>query len=175
MKSGKVILAEGAAQMVQSGDTLAVTGDGYLLLPDRVLEALEKRFLASGAPRELTEFHPVIVGRAGGGGLDRLSHKGMVRRFIGTGYSIWGMDRMNSLIDAGDVEAYVLPMGNGQDRRFSPDSRSISGRWLRGHAGGCRPCPTTGAKCTSARSGPASRLSRGGSPKGCWAWRSPTD
>jgi propionate CoA-transferase len=111
MNPKKVVTAAEAANLVESGDTLAVTGDGYLLLPDRVLEALEKRFLACGAPRELTEFHPVIVGRAGGGGLDRLSHKGMVRRFIGSSYSIWGMDRMNSLIDAGDVEAYVLPMG----------------------------------------------------------------
>ncbi len=111
MNSRKVVTAEAAAQMVRTGDTVAVSGNGYLLLPDKVLRALEQRFLETGEPRDLTEFHPVIVGRAGGVGLDRLSHKGMVRRIIGSSYSIWGMDRMNHLIDSGEVEAYVLPMG----------------------------------------------------------------
>lgn len=102
---------EAAARLVHSGDTVAVSGNGYLLLPDKVLQALEQRFLETGEPRDLTEFHPVVVGRTGGMGLDRLSHKDMLRRIIGTSYSIWGMDRMNHLIDSGQVEAYVLPMG----------------------------------------------------------------
>jgi propionate CoA-transferase len=107
----KILSADAAARLVKTGDTITLSGNSYQLFPDRILEAIERRYLEEGLPRDLTEFHPVVVGRAAGAGLERLAHEGLIARYIGASYSIWGMDRMNQMINTGKVHAYALPMG----------------------------------------------------------------
>ena len=107
----KFVDAETAARMVRDADTVTVSGDLSLLVPEKILEALEERFLQTGEPRGLTLFTPVIVGSVAGRGMDRLSHSGMVSRVLSSSYSVVGIARMNALIEAGEVEAYALPMG----------------------------------------------------------------
>ena len=49
--------AEEAVNIVQSGDVIATTGYGGNGTPEELLVALEKRFLETGAPKDLTLFH----------------------------------------------------------------------------------------------------------------------
>jgi len=88
--------AEAAARLVQDGATVLVDGSGGgVNEPDRVLAALEARFLDERHPGALTVVHPSGMGDGEGGGIDRFAHPGMVRRAIG-GHWNWcpGMQRL---------------------------------------------------------------------------------
>ena len=56
--------AEKAASLINDGDTIALTGSGSLLVADKVLEAIEKRFLSTGSPTNLTVVHALGIGDA---------------------------------------------------------------------------------------------------------------
>lgn len=102
--------AAAAAKLVRDGDTVMVDGSGGgVNEPGVILAALEARFLAEGHPRDLTLIHVSGMGDAHGGGIDRFSHEGMVRRVIG---GHWGWtDRMQKLAVDEKIEAYCLPQG----------------------------------------------------------------
>jgi propionate CoA-transferase len=101
--------AETVASQVKDGDTIALTGSGSLLVADKVLEAIEKRFLTTGSPRNLTLVHALGIGDAADRGLSRLAHKGLVKRVIG-GHWSWS-PRMQKLAVENEIEAYALPGG----------------------------------------------------------------
>ncbi|HUG60751.1 MAG TPA: CoA-transferase [Methylomirabilota bacterium] len=109
---GPSIIADTAdvARRVPDGATLAISGSGGgLLEPDAILAALERSFLATGRPRDLTVVHALGIGDGRVTGLNRLAHEGMVRRVVG-GHWSWspGMQR---LARENRIEAYSLPAG----------------------------------------------------------------
>jgi propionate CoA-transferase len=106
----KVLSANEAAGLVPAGATVALSGSGACnLVADRVLAALEKRFLETGAPSGLTVFHPQGIGDKKTLGLARFAHEGMVKRVIG---GHWGLSpAMGRLALEEKVEAYNLPQG----------------------------------------------------------------
>jgi acyl CoA:acetate/3-ketoacid CoA transferase len=82
---------------------------GGIMEPGAVLAALERRFVATGAPRDLTLYIVSGMGDRQGGGADRFAHPGMVRRVYG---SHWGWSpALAAMVMSGDIEAYVLPQG----------------------------------------------------------------
>lgn len=103
------ISAEEAALNVKDGATIALTGSGSILVADNILEALEKRFLSTGSPKNLTVVHSLGIGDAEDRGLSRLAHRGMVKRVIG-GHWSWS-PRMQQLAKENEIEAYALPGG----------------------------------------------------------------
>jgi propionate CoA-transferase len=106
------ISAEVAANSVKSGQTIIVSGNGEMLMPDRLLAALEKRFLETGEPRDLTLIYNVIPGaQRGGTGVDRLAHPGMLKRIYAGSYYTLEVDKLNDLIRDNQVEAYLVPFG----------------------------------------------------------------
>lgn len=110
-KAGKVVSFEEAVACVQDFDTVLVAGIENIMLPDRTLQALEERFLQTGHPHSLQEMHTTIHGMKDGAGLERFAHEGMVRRVIGSGYSILRTSRMTAMVRENKVEAYAMPMG----------------------------------------------------------------
>ena len=70
---------------------------------------MEKRFLASGHPRDLTVIHSLGIGDRKSRGMNCFAHEGMVRRVIG-GHWVWS-PRMQELAKDDKIEAYVLPGG----------------------------------------------------------------
>ncbi|WP_377105342.1 acyl CoA:acetate/3-ketoacid CoA transferase [Propionicimonas sp. T2.31MG-18] len=106
----KTLDAAEAAKLVRDGDTVLVDGSGGgVNEPGAILAALEARFLSEGHPRDLTLIHVSGMGDGHGGGIDRFSHAGMVRRVIG---GHWGWtDRMQKLAVDERIEAYCLPQG----------------------------------------------------------------
>ena len=106
----KICDAAEAAALVPDGATVVVDGSGGgVNEPAAVLAGLEARFLAEQHPRDLTLMHVSGMGDGHGGGIDRFSHLGMVRRVIG---GHWGWTPgMQQLAFDEKIEAYCLPQG----------------------------------------------------------------
>ena len=106
----RVITAEVAAGLIKEGDTVIVGGSGGMGVADAVVVALEKRFLESQAPTALTIIHTTGIGAMQSEGLNRLAHKGLIKRVIGGNYGLQ-LVFMKELIGPGEIEAYNFPQG----------------------------------------------------------------
>ena len=105
-----ILTGEAAASLVRDGATIALAGSGGgLLEADAILAALERRFLESGRPRDLTLVHAFGIGDRRSHGVNRFAHEGMVRRVIG-GHWTWS-PTMQQLARDERIEAYTLPSG----------------------------------------------------------------
>jgi acyl CoA:acetate/3-ketoacid CoA transferase len=105
-----VLTGDAAAALVPDGATIALSGSGGgLLEADAILAALERRFLETGHPRDLTLVHAFGIGDRGAHGVNRFAHEGMVRRVIG-GHWTWSPP-MQQLARDERIEAYTLPSG----------------------------------------------------------------
>src|SRR5258707_6549709 len=78
----KVVDAAEAVAIIRSGDTVASSGFVGVGTPDEIIKALERRFVQTGEPRDLT----LVFAAAPGDGLDRclnrLAHPGLINRFL---------------------------------------------------------------------------------------------
>ena len=106
----RVVSADEAVRVVESGDTIVIGGSGGgHAVPEALIEALERRFLAEGAPRAITSLHPVGLGDRGERGVSRFAHPGMLKRIVcGT---LVDSPKIEQLALADQVEAYTLPQG----------------------------------------------------------------
>jgi propionate CoA-transferase (EC 2.8.3.1) len=104
-----LITAEAAAGLIRSGDVLLLGGNGGMGVAEDVLEALEARFLATGAPRDLTLLHVTGVGAVTERGICRLAHPGLVARVIGGNYGLQ-LPFMKLITDEA-IEGYNFPQG----------------------------------------------------------------
>lgn len=114
--ASKFMTPEEAVQMIKNGDTLSVCGIVGGLVPEKVLTALEKRFLETGQPRGLTLVFPVAVGDMyGTAGTDHLAHDGLIKRVIGGSYVTAPASskppKIYEMILQNKIEAYNFPMG----------------------------------------------------------------
>ncbi len=110
MSVNKFVSVEQAVALIRDGDTVALVGGGGGLVEATCLHAaVEKRFLETGRPTNLTVVHSLGIGDEKERGLNRFAHKGMVKRVIG-GHWRWS-PRMQALARAEQIEAYSLPGG----------------------------------------------------------------
>jgi len=98
------------ADRIFDGATIALTGSGIFLEADELFAALEKSFLETGRPRDLTIVHALGIGDGRHSGLSRFAHEGMVRRVIG-GHWSWSPN-MQKLAKDNRIEAYSFPAGS---------------------------------------------------------------
>ena len=109
MSLKKVISAQDAIAIVQDEDVLATSGYGGNGTPDQLIVSLEKRFLETGSPKNLTL---VFAGGQGDGkekGLNHLGHIGLLRRVIGGHYGL--IPEIEKLAVGNKIEAYNIPEG----------------------------------------------------------------
>ena len=106
----RVVSADEAAQLVESNDTIVIGGSGGgHAVPEALIAAIEKRFLAEGLPRHITSLHPVGLGDRGSRGVSRFAHEGLLKRIVcGT---LVDSPRVEAMALANQVEAYTLPQG----------------------------------------------------------------
>ncbi len=108
MLKKNVITMDDAAALIVDGATVCNTGMTLACVCEGILRALERRFLATGAPKGLTLLHGSGQGDRKDG-IIHLAHEGLVKRIIG---SHWGLQpQWMELISANKVEAYCLPQG----------------------------------------------------------------
>ncbi len=77
--------------------------------PRGLSKALEKRFLETGSPRDLTYMYAAGQGNRDGSASDHFAHEGMLKRVI-AGH--WNMaPRLGQLAMDNKIEAYNIPQG----------------------------------------------------------------
>ena len=107
--TSKIVPVEDAVAVVRHGDTVATSGFVGVGTPDGVISALERRFLDTGTPRDLTLVFAAAPGDGKEKGLNRLAHEGLVRRVIGGHFGL--VPKLARMATEGTVEAYNLPLG----------------------------------------------------------------
>jgi len=104
------VTADAAAGLIGEGQTVALMGGGGGLMEATCLfQAVERRFLATRRPRDLTLVHALGIGDRQRLGLNCFAYEGLMRRVIG-GYWAWS-PRMQQLAHDEKIEAYALPGG----------------------------------------------------------------
>ena len=106
----RVVTAEDAVNLIKDGNTVIVGGSAGMGVAEAVLVAMEKQFLDVQQPRDLTIIHTTGVGAVTDRGLNRLVHKGLVKRVIGGNFGLQ-LPFMKELIVTNEIEAYNIPQG----------------------------------------------------------------
>lgn len=106
----KLFSLEQAVNLIKNNDTVNImaSGGGYMEA-DYVYKGIEKKFLETGNPANLTLMHVTGVGSGDESGAGRFAHKGLVKRVVG-GHWFWSK-KMGQLAVNEEIEAYNLPQG----------------------------------------------------------------
>lgn len=105
----KQVSAEDAIALIQDGDTLCLSGFVGTGTPEDLIIALEKRFLQTGSPKNLTLVFAAAPGDGVEKGANRLAHEGLLKRVIGGHWSL--VPKIARLAVENKIEAYNFPMG----------------------------------------------------------------
>ena len=104
------ITAEEAAQLIQDGDAILISGSGGgHSVPEALLAAVERRFLAERKPRGITSVSIVGIGDRAALGATHLAHEGLLSRAITS--ALVDSPGLVRLAAEDKIEAYTLPQG----------------------------------------------------------------
>lgn len=114
MEVSRVMPAAQAAELIETGSTIAICGVVSLLSSEAILRALAQRFKATQAPKNLTVISPCRTGWSAAGavrGLEHLAADGMLRSLIASSYNVRDTPQLMAAVMDGRIATYVLPMG----------------------------------------------------------------
>src|SRR5436190_11516434 len=104
------ITADEAARLIHDGDSILISGSGGgHAVPEALLAAVERRFLAERKPKGLTSVSVVGVGDRAQLGATHLAHEGLLRRAITS--ALVDSPGLVRLAAENKIEAYTLPQG----------------------------------------------------------------
>ena len=105
----KIITAQQAAMLINDGVTIGASTQGLSGWAEEIAIAIEKRFLATGHPQNITLVHSCTCGDYKKRGTTRLGYEGLTKRLI-CGHTLTSPN-MISLIEQDKIECYLLPQG----------------------------------------------------------------
>jgi propionate CoA-transferase len=105
----KIITAKEAAYLIKDNDTVAFGAQGLSGWAEEIAQELEKRFLETGEPRDLTLKQGCATGDWKERGVTRLGHEGLVKKWAAA--HIGSATQMNKLVRENKMEAHCLPQG----------------------------------------------------------------
>ncbi len=104
------ITADEAAQLIQDGDAILISGSGGgHAVPEALLAAVGKRFRNEGKPLGLTSISVVGIGDRMELGASHLAHEGLLKRAITS--ALVDSPGLVKLAAENKIEAYTLPQG----------------------------------------------------------------
>jgi propionate CoA-transferase len=104
------VTADDAIRLIRSGDTILIGGSGGgHAVPEALMAAVERRFLAEGEPRRLTVLHPVGLGDDKTLGVGHFAHEGLLKRAVGGTFV--NSPKVSAMALADKIEGYTLPQG----------------------------------------------------------------
>lgn len=105
----KFLTADEAVKLVTSASTIATGGFVGNAVPEELEIAIEKRFLETGEPKNLTLVYAAGQGDGKTRGLNHFGHEGLLKRVIG---GHWGLvPKVQQLALDNKIEAYNFPQG----------------------------------------------------------------
>lgn len=107
--NSKLISSTEAVNRVKSGDVLAVQAFVGMAHPEELSMMLEKRFLETGHPQNLTLFYSAGNGDGKDKCVNHYGHTGLLKRVIASHYNL--APKLGKLIAANQIEGYAMPQG----------------------------------------------------------------
>lgn len=105
----QILSSEEAVKLVKSGDTLAVQAFVGFSHPEELSVMLERRFLETNEPQNLTLLYAAGNGDGKDKCANRYAHTGLLKRVVGSHFNL--APKLGKLIAENQVEAYALPQG----------------------------------------------------------------
>ena len=107
----KKIDASEAAKLIHDSSTVSITGFVGAGYPECIAKAIEKSFLETGHPNNLTLTHSAGIGesKSGGRGVNVFAHEGLVKACIVPHFNL--APDMQKLVGENAIEGYLLPQG----------------------------------------------------------------
>jgi len=109
MMKDKIVTADEAIALIRDGDSVSCSGFVGIGTPEELIAALERRYLETQGPRDLTLVFAAAPGDGKERGLNRLAHEGLIKRAVG---GHWGLvPKLAKLATDDLIQAYNLPLG----------------------------------------------------------------
>ena len=105
----KIITSEQAAALIKDESTIAIGGMGLGGWPEEIAQSLEKRFLETGQPRNLSIKQGSAIGDWKERGTTRWGHEGLVKKWAGA--HIGSSFGLSNLVRENKISAHCLPQG----------------------------------------------------------------
>jgi len=106
----KFIKSNEISELISKGTTIYTCGFGLAGFAEEIAIEIEKSFLETGNPRDLTIYHSTGTGNSNNKGIAHFAHKGLVKRIVCGHFGASGPE-IGKMLMSNDIEGYSLPQG----------------------------------------------------------------